>query len=285
MVNKMLFFIATITTLLCLELPLKEANVVKPSPPVVIIENKKKLGDSVPWLVLKPLKSEKDDKWGKLLTDIENHLTLDYGNNYRFDDPNTHGHETTHGINSYIRNVLGKPGQNGFYCLDNKMLILNEPKCSISDIVIPESLRGSRYDLYLIKQQRDWNDAPLYIFDEWVAYINGADVDINQLDEGKEVTKSTDGNNAPLEFSMYGLGVAYAVEKKDPKFLKDNVAFKEFLAFNIKRSVDIKKRGNKYAKILQVFPDKSLDNFNKDNELKDFAIRYLGKDFVEEYLK
>lgn len=88
----------------------------------------------------------------------------------------TTAHECTHGINNDLRNASGDwQGKNGFYVGQDRAIILNEPKFKKSQIAefIPQQLRGARYNLY-VAGQMSWDDKPLYIYDEGVAYTNGA---------------------------------------------------------------------------------------------------------------
>jgi hypothetical protein len=89
----------------------------------------------------------------------------------------TRVHEGTHGVNSIIRNGLASEhGKcNAFYLLKNQAFWHPEPNKKLSQIAaaIPHELRGTGYQLYMISQQRWWNDRPLYIVDELIAYTNG----------------------------------------------------------------------------------------------------------------
>ena len=112
---------------------------------------------------IKPIPS----KLGIVLGDIESHMPD--GHIYVASDKVTWAHETTHGINSVLRNkhskintifktateyrpVYGGGSVNAFYVLKNRYIVIKEPNVKISDIAenIPESLRGRSYDLYLI---------------------------------------------------------------------------------------------------------------------------------------
>ena len=70
--------------------------------------------------------------WGSVLYDIESHLPTSYGSTYRDNDRVTWGHETTHGINSHLRNYFNKTGKkaNGFYVLNGQGVIIPEPNMS-----------------------------------------------------------------------------------------------------------------------------------------------------------
>lgn len=88
----------------------------------------------------------------------------------------TSAHECTHGINNDLRLASGDwDKKNGFYVGKDLAIILDEPKIKKSQIAdfIPQELRSARYSLYVAGQQ-SWDDKPLYIYDEGVAYVNGA---------------------------------------------------------------------------------------------------------------
>lgn len=88
----------------------------------------------------------------------------------------TTAHEITHGINNDLRLLSGDwDHKNGFYVGQDRAVILDEPKIKKSDIIpfIPQELRSTRFSLY-VQGQQSWDDKPLYIYDEGVAYTNGA---------------------------------------------------------------------------------------------------------------
>lgn len=161
-------------------------------------------------------------------------------------DRDTNAHETTHGINSDIRNNLGKPRDNAFYVGNDKAIIIREPNMKKSSAIpfIPMKLRSSRFQLYFITNQ-DWENEPLYIFDEWVAYLNGSTVSIEDAERGGTPAR-TDAVKANLEFSIYSVAIAMAVEKHDPNYWKTNTQFKTYLKWSLKRSHDLFMRGKKY---------------------------------------
>src|SRR5581483_5074235 len=73
----------------------------------------------------------------KVLSDIESHLKT----SKNYENKITEVHENTHAINSNLRMGAGA-GFNGFYVLENRAIILSEPKVTMNDVFIPESLRG-----------------------------------------------------------------------------------------------------------------------------------------------
>lgn len=117
-----------------------------------------------------------DKSLGEVLGDIESRMPANHV--YRDADRITWAHETTHGLNANIRIANFTSGRriNTFYVLDGKAIILDEPDFRLTKVAstIPSSLRGDIFDTYMIKQAKTWDDCPLYTFDEWVAYQNGA---------------------------------------------------------------------------------------------------------------
>lgn len=108
------------------------------------------------------------------IRDLESRMPARH--NFRSKNIVTWAHETTHGLNSRIRNSLRNSRVNAFYLYDGVAITANEPDFHISDFAhkVPVPLRGRIYRLYLVSQASSWNDRPLYLFDEWVAYQNGS---------------------------------------------------------------------------------------------------------------
>ncbi len=213
-------------------------------------------GSQVQWFDFQPLKNLSDPTWGTVLTDIENHLPPSMGTQYRFSDKNTWAHETTHGIHSHLNNTQNPPGDRGYYCLypgGNKAVKIKQPNIKIADVanLVPNSLRKSRYQLYLVQQRRDWNNEPIYLWDEWVAYCNGADCGIELINKGMYKPGKNDSGWSVLEFSVYATYVAIAQKKLDPSY--DNKQLLEFLAWNLERSMRLYTEGQK-------LPDYNWDN-------------------------
>lgn len=141
-------------------------------------------------------------------------------------------HECTHGINSQLRNrplrekervpyhpdvticqlplpALTSMMPAGFYLLQDRAIMLKQPGGTINEAarIVPTSARYSRYNLYMVKQAASWNNEPLYIFDEWVAYRNGAQCLIWDAQHGGTHDGNSDFIFAPLEFCTYGIAV------------------------------------------------------------------------------
>lgn len=143
----------------------------------------------------------------------------------------TNAHETVHFINSDIRNAQVRAGNGkatAFFIAPDRGFITREGQFRKSQInqFIPASLRASRFNLYLV-QQREWDDRPLYIFDEWVAYIAGAQVGLDDNKRGIPKDDQIDVVEGSLEFSIYAVATCMAVKQYDPELWAD----KEFRAF------------------------------------------------------
>jgi len=234
---------------------------------------------------------------GKVLSDIDSHMPA--GHIYKDSDKITWGHETLHGISSNIRQkysqgfyggfktIHGEPawktlegipvfhnGQiNGFYCLDNKAVIIAEPKTTISATaaLVPTSLRGGVYSLYLVQQASSWNNTPLYILDEWNAYTGGSLTrkDLNIAERSETVQYM-------IEFDVYATALAMSIKKNDPNY--DDKQFKNFLMWNIERSMSIL---NNEAGAVDY-----LEKFKKNQDaqsLRDFAKNYFGEQWCHKY--
>jgi hypothetical protein len=204
-------------------------------------------GDHVLWLEFPVQKGGSHPAWGRFLNDIENHLPERYGGKYASADAITHAHETTHAINSHITNHFndtGKPAY-GFYVGENKAALLLEPTLKLSQVApfIPQALRGSRYHLYFIEQQKYFENQPLYLLDEWTAYTNGALAGIELAERSADWDSRCDAVVGSLEFSVYGIGLALAIKQHDPDYLRTNRQFTEFLAHELRRSAAVYRRG------------------------------------------
>jgi hypothetical protein len=244
------------------------------------------------WKEYPPVRNVSESGLGKVLADIESHMPA--GHIYRDADKITWGHETTHGINSNIRQKFsanmvsttwnvwreleGKPvyhnGRiNGFYCLQNRAAVIEEPKVHIRTVaqMVPQPLRGNVYNLYLVTQAQSWGDTPLYIFDEWVAYTNGSEVrkDLGIQERSETVSQM-------IEFDIYALTLAMAVKQGDPNY--DDKQFKAFLMWNIERSMTFLPE-SKSETYLQEFRTGA-----SSASLRDFTKQYCGAEWSKRIL-
>lgn len=206
-------------------------------------------GSKVEWLEFKARKSLKNKEWGDYLTDIENHLDESEGTNYRDKDFITWAHETTHGINGWMNNKLqDKRTHYHLYVGYDKAVKIKQPKFKITDVanMVPSSLQKGRFKLYLIDQQKGWDNEPVYLWDEWVAYCNGLEAGIEMVNKKLlSPPKDTrcDYGFSVIEFSVYATYVAMAQKKHDSDY--DNKQMLEFLAWNLERSMTLYKESQK----------------------------------------
>lgn len=110
--------------------------------------------------------------YDSVLREIEERMPIQHG--YRSTDKMTHVHETTHGLNSRLRQR--HTGMNCAYIvrLGGLFILLPEPNITLKQIAdnIPEDMRGATYRLYLEQQRKYWNKQPLYVLDEFASYYN-----------------------------------------------------------------------------------------------------------------
>ena len=189
------------------------------------------------WHKVEPLKRVNVAKLGKTLADIESRMPD--GHIYRDADMITWAHETTHGINSRVRVNCGA-GINALYCLDGYVGIFREPNVTKSMVCryVPNHLRGDVFGLYM-SGQGAWDRQPLYILDEWVAYINGGTVGIELMAGGGVGSRSLEHDiRHAIEFSGYASALLTAIDAQDPGY-PDRAALADFVAWNVKRSIGL----------------------------------------------
>jgi hypothetical protein len=188
---------------------------------------------------------------GAFLADIESRLPPEMGTRYRDTSRVTWCHETTHGVHADLRNRYRLPA---FYPGGGKFALVEPPAVTLAEVaaVVPGPLRGTRYDLYLVRQRREWNRDPLYVWDEWVAYDNGTTTGIEEV--GRAQVGMSDDAIACIELSGYALAVAAAARRKGAPVSEQ---FREFLAWELRRSLRLYAR----AMTLPAFawPDRRLE--------------------------
>lgn len=119
---------------------------------------------------------------------------------------------------------------NACYILGDRGLTLPEPYLKLSDIAraVPQKLRGMSYDTYLIQQQRYWQDSPLYVFDEWSAYLNGLTCGL----EGNLREASFSDLLQPLEFMGYAWTLWSSIPRNEA-----GTAMRDLLAYQTARTL------------------------------------------------
>ena len=113
-------------------------------------------------------------------------------------------------------------------------------------------LRGTRFNLYLVTQRRDWNREPLYVWDEWVAYDNGTATGVEE--RPRPAAGASDDAVACIELSGYALAVAAAARRKGVPVSQQ---FREFLAWELRRSLALYVRA--LALPAYAWPDRRLE--------------------------
>lgn len=205
---------------------------------------------------------------------------------YTTADRDTNAHESTHGINADIRNNhKDSTTINGFYVMHGKGVLIYEPKMRKSAMIpfVPKSLHGFRYPTYVAGQQA-WDDRPLYIFDEWVAYVNGASVNVEDALKKRHKGDWSDAVSGPLEFSVYSVAVAMAVEKHDPEYWRTNKQFKNFIHWHLKRSYDVFMSGRDLKEFKYDKQEKYLEALRTSDDAKDMRA-FIEKHFGGIWLK
>jgi hypothetical protein len=262
-----------------------------PTPPN---NNNNPYGQNVNFINFNAQKNPGNTGGGNFLNDIESHLPSRYGTQYRDRDYVTWSHETTHGINAHIsnQNYDGGRRKTGLYVGDNKAVVLENPNMRKSDVrgEVPQSLRGSRYNLYLNGQQSFENE-PHYLLDEWTAYTNGLQtgVDLGKSGQGRGGNIVGLGSMGSLEFTTYAFAEAKAVAQKDPGYWNSEKGkqFKEFLAWHGVRAMDLVREGSTMEHSKEQGQDQYLQELRSGaggQSLRDFIAREFGQDYLRRLL-
>jgi hypothetical protein len=106
---------------------------------------------------------------------------------------------------------------NGFYVGNSCCVVIQEPPVRKSDAApfIPENLRSMRYGTYITGQSA-WDDSPLYLYDEWTAYLNGSKAAVQLKRAGNLGDLGGRIVDGAVEFVAYGIGVCQAATKAAP---------------------------------------------------------------------
>ena len=160
----------------------------------------------------------------------------------------TCAHETTHMINAGLRNSLKKGKNiNVFYLPTGWACVIEEPNMRKSQVAqfIPSNVRGYRYSTY-VTGATEWDNQPLYLVDEWSAYINGAMVGIDDVNNNRYTDGWTDGVSGCLELSLYCVALSMAIEEYDRDYWNNNDHFKSFMKWNLQRAYNTYMIGKDY---------------------------------------
>lgn len=142
----------------------------------------------------------------------------------KYEDQMTEAHENSHQIHSEIRNRLGD-GRNAFYVLENRVVVLSEPPIKLSEVA-ERCIPGKVYKLYLLDSQQWWNDQPLYLLDEMVAYTNGAIVGKAYKVDGWEFER-----DRAKELSYYAWRLCDLMKDRN----LDDKDIRDFITWNFRR--------------------------------------------------
>lgn len=162
-------------------------------------------------------------------------------------DLSTSAHETIHGINSRLRNEIGA-GVGAFYMGKDRVWIFRTPKTTLSRVAArtPNNVRNNRtYPLYMQGQMQEaWDHEPLYILDEWVAYLGGTEASLEAFGPVKDTPDTGTLVSADVESAMflsaYAMVLLYSIEQDDPQY-QDMDKLKQFIALNTQRTMNLSK--------------------------------------------
>lgn len=164
---------------------------------------------------------------GPTLLDVERFLK--HPNIYEDSDLITSTHEQLHGVNSKCRQLYKAYGLTTcVYIPRVGTFKVACPNTTLAQIAprIPQSLRGSSYNLYLISQQRYWNNEPGYLLDEWSCYYAGS---LTRAELG--ITQRGETVKQMLDFMVYSLYMMKSTKESNP-------ALEKFIAEQIYRTAD-----------------------------------------------
>ena len=237
-----------------------------------------------------PVQRSNRKNHGARFADYETHCPPRFGTQYWDSDPMTHAHETTHGINSDIRNNYNRTGRkaNGFYCGNDRGLVLVEPNIRIAQACayVPNSLKGMRYNLYMVQQRSGWDDCPLYIFDELTAYTNGGEVGVDMAKSGT-LNKNCDGVRGALEFTVYSTAIAMAIAAYDKQYFESYKPFRAFLKWSLTRAMTVHYAGRnlpQFSGYNQVQYLESLRSGPEAENMRAFLKKACGEDWFNKVI-
>ena len=246
----------------------------------------------VRWTKYKGVRSRSIPGAGTGLSDIDNHMDYskvpaEWNGTYRSSDKINWAHETTHGIQGVLRNIVGyKNNANCFYCLGNYVAIIREPRhitIATARRYVPSSLHRFAFDTMT---STIWPENPLYVFDEWVAYTNGTfvrvELDSNpRLSRDRSIGGSVEGM---ISHTFYALSLTMAVKANDRENRYDDKQLKAFTMWNTERTIKLLRccrdgEGQKAAGILRAF------QVNADcRDLRTFCKAYYGNAWCKKVL-
>jgi len=200
-------------------------------------------------------------------------------------DRGTNAHENIHMINSHYSNKTSGRKRAFYITGESRVFYTHQPKLFKNDVksYVPKSVRGSRFQLYL-EGSPAWNDTPTYIMDEWVAYIGGGMVAVEDHDNGINKDKS-DRMCGPLEFSVYTIALCMAIEEKDNKFWQEEKDFRNFVGKMLVKAEDVFYKGRyieDFRSSRQEGILKALRTSEDASRMRAFNRKWFGGAFLED---
>lgn len=199
-------------------------------------------------------------------------------------DRDTNAHETTHMIQADLRNIKNKEVNytqrfNSFYLIGGKGIDFPEPRMRKREVIayVPTVLREYRFPTY-VSGQTAWDDTPLYLVDEWCAYMNGAETAIEDYKNNKHDGTKYDAVKGVMEFSVYCTALCMAIKDKDPEYWENNIKFKEFIKQQLIRSHSIFNEGMKIDLFQGYKQDQYIDRLNNDPSCESLR-KFLREEF------
>jgi hypothetical protein len=124
----------------------------------------------------------------------------------------TWAHEMNHGVSNRLHASTVK---HGIYVGNGNGIVLRHPEITIEQVAntVPKNQRGPIYKLYMVEQRKDWNKSPIYLLDEWNAYITGT---IARRQLGWE--KRSETEDFAREMERYCRVMLAVVKKRDPDY-------------------------------------------------------------------
>jgi hypothetical protein len=235
---------------------------------------KKVLPEFIEW----PVVARNNDEVS-LFGDVMNHTTRDQL--VLRHDRNTNVHETLHRINNHIRNTYNKGNvrYNAFYVFDNKAVLIEEPKSKKSQVpaFVPSSLRTSgRFNTYVLGMNQWWDNQPLYLVDEWSAYVGDSMSNIEDVKNGRHNGQWSDGVAGCLDMGIYCVAMAMSIEKHDPEYWAANKQFRNFMTWHLERAWDAYKIGSKMKEFKWETQDRMLHTLRTSQDAEEMR-RFMRK--------
>lgn len=223
---------------------------------------------------------------GRVIGDLLSYLPNSY--DYRDKDLVTWGHEATHGVNAQLRLKANPPGpqtKGCFYVLRGRAVTITEPNTTLSlgliKYAVPIKLRDrTTWEHYFSPQvMQHWDNRPLYLFDEWVAYANGAEVRLEH-----KLTARADTVTKTLHFSVYCICLSWVLSVQEQPI---DPQLSNFLLWHLNRSLYLYQKSSqelgehiaadRYLGILRNDPDvEDLRNYIRTITNQEWCSHLLG---------